>query len=165
MNKEELPVSSFEAELERHGTLVYSNVGKSMLPLIREHRDLMVIKKRPEGRLKKHDAVLYRIGDKYILHRIIKVEENGYVIRGDNTFVNEYGITDEHIIGVLDSVVRDGKTVEVSDFGYRMYVGIWCGIYPLRYFHVKAKRFCRRGIGFVRRRLAKIVGMKRKRGK
>ena len=63
---------SFEDELNAHGKLVYTNVGTSMMPLLRQHRDIIVIEKRPEGRLKKYDAVLYKRGRKYILHRILK---------------------------------------------------------------------------------------------
>ena len=44
----------FEDVIERDGKLVYTNVGDSMLPFIRQDRDLVVIEK-PRGRLKKHD--------------------------------------------------------------------------------------------------------------
>lgn len=45
--------STFEAEIEKHGRLVYTNKGTSMLPLLREGKDLFVIVRKPEGRLKK----------------------------------------------------------------------------------------------------------------
>ena len=44
--------STFEEELERTGKLIYTNVGDSMMPLIRQDRDLLIIEKKPEGRLK-----------------------------------------------------------------------------------------------------------------
>ena len=51
--------SSFEELLKRDGKLVYTNVGVSMMPLLRQHRDVMVIARVPEGeRLKKYDAQL-----------------------------------------------------------------------------------------------------------
>ena len=52
--------STFEEELERTGKLVYTNVGDSMMPLIRQDKDLLIIEKKPEGRLKKYDVPLYR---------------------------------------------------------------------------------------------------------
>ena len=58
-------ISTYEEELERHGKLVYPNVGFSMMPLLRQHRDLMVISRRPEGRLKKYDAVTELIETKF----------------------------------------------------------------------------------------------------
>ena len=37
--------TTFEEELEQNGKLVYTNVGVSMLPLLREGRDVMLIEK------------------------------------------------------------------------------------------------------------------------
>ena len=61
---------SFEDYLDKYGTLVYTNVGTSMLPLIRQGRDAMVIGKRPEV-LKQYDVVLYHLNGRYVLHRLI----------------------------------------------------------------------------------------------
>ena len=82
--------STYEEQLQQHGSLVYTNVGDSMLPLLREHRDLLIIEKRPEGRCKKFDIVLYRRpSGKHILHRIIKVRKDEYIIAGDNRWERE----------------------------------------------------------------------------
>lgn len=51
--------STFEEEIQRTGRLVYTNVGCSMMPLIRQHRDLVVIEK-PQGRCRKYDVPLYK---------------------------------------------------------------------------------------------------------
>lgn len=124
--------STFEEVLETHGTLVYTNVGNSMMPLLRQGKDLMVIEK-PKGRLKKYDVPLYkRDNGQYVLHRILKVRENDYVICGDNRWQREYGITDRHIIGVLTAVVRDGKTIPVTDPKYQAYVHLWCDFFYIR---------------------------------
>lgn len=123
---------TFEEELKRHGKLVYTNVGISMMPLLRQHRDLMIISRRPAGRLKKYDAVLYRCKGRYILHRILKVREHDYVICGDHNWRREYGITDSQIIGVLTAFVRDGIEIPVSDIRYRIYVHLWCDFFPVR---------------------------------
>ena len=129
MNNE---TTTFEAELERHGTLVYPNVGVSMMPLLRQGRDLMIISRRPAGRLKKYDAVLYKRGDRYILHRILKVREKDYVICGAHNWKREYGITDDQIIGVLTAFVRDGVETPVTDRRYLRYVHLWCDFFPIR---------------------------------
>lgn len=137
--------SNYEIELARHGKIVYKNVGTSMLPFIRQKKDLIIIKKRPEGRLKKYDAVLYKRDNIYILHRILKVRKNDYVICGDNRRILEYGITDEHIIGVLDAIVRDGKEILTTDRKYMFYVHLICDLFPIRY-----------GVIFIRDCLSKI---------
>lgn len=129
--------SSFEEILEKEGWLIYTNVGDSMLPMIRQGRDLLVIR-RQTGRLKKYDVPLYRRDSgQYVLHRILKVRENDYVICGDNRWHRETGITDRHILGVLTAIIRDGKEVLVTDPRYRLYVHLWCDLFPLRAFWLK----------------------------
>lgn len=103
-----------------------------MLPLLRQHRDLMIIEPKQEGRCRKYDAVLYRSGGRYILHRILKVRVQDYVICGDHNWKREYGITDEQIIGVLKAVVRDGKEIPITDWKMRLYVHLWCDLYYIR---------------------------------
>ena len=125
--------STFEAEIEKHGQLIYTNVGDSMMPLLRQGKDLLVISRKPAGRLKKYDVPLYkRDSGQYVLHRILKVRKNDYVVCGDNRWYRETGVTDRHVIGVLTAVIRDGKTVFVTDRKYRMYVHLWCDFFFIR---------------------------------
>ena len=134
-------MTRFEDVIERDGRLVYTNVGDSMRPLIRQDRDILIIEK-PYGRLKKYDVPLYkRDSGQYVLHRVLKVRDSDYVICGDNRYSKEYGITDRHIIGVLTAVVRDGKEIPINDWRYRIYVHLWCDLFPLRAFILKAKQF------------------------
>ena len=97
--------STFEEEIAHNGFLLYRNVGDSMLPLIRQGKDLLLIARKPQGRLNKYDVPLYRRDSgQYVLHRILKVRKNDYVLCGDNRWRRETGITDRHIIGVLTAV-------------------------------------------------------------
>ena len=124
--------SSFEEILEAEGRLIYTNVGDSMWPMIREGRDLLVIQ-RPSGRLRRYDVPLYRRDSgQYVLHRVLKVRENDYVLCGDNRCRRETGITDRHVLGVLTAVIRDGKELPVTDWRCRLYVRLWCDLFPLR---------------------------------
>lgn len=123
---------TFEEEISESGRLVYTNVGTSMMPLLRQNRDLMIIRK-PDGRCQRYDVPLYKRNDgKYVLHRILKVNNDSYVLCGDNCRRREYGITDRQIIGVLSAVVRDGRTIPVSDWRYRVYAHIWCDFFYIR---------------------------------
>lgn len=126
--------------LKRDGVLVYKTRGKSMLPMLRQNRDLVTI--RPvSGRLKRFDVPLYRRkSGGYLLHRIIAVTENGYVIRGDNTYTNETDVTDSDIVGVLTSFRRNGKDCSVDSKSYRLYVRVWNALYPFRKVRNKIKR-------------------------
>ena len=135
MNKTNIP-----QYLAEHGELTYRIVGVSMNPLLRQDRDLITVlrsdlaKKDENGRFHNHEVVLYqRHSDgAYVLHRIVEVREKDYVILGDNCEKREYGITDEDILGVMTSFVRDGKTVPVTDPLYKAYVELWCALEPFR---------------------------------
>ena len=125
---------TFEEELATYGKLIYTNKGNSMEPFIRQGHDLFVISQKPEGRLRKYDAPLYKNKNgQYVLHRIVKVREQDYVICGDNCIWREFGITDSQILGVLTAIIRDGKTeIPVTDPGYLRKVHLWCALYPVR---------------------------------
>lgn len=132
-------LSSFKEQLELHGKIIYTNVGTSMMPLLRAGRDVMIIE-RPTGRLKKYDVALYiRADGMHVLHRVLKVRDNDYVICGDHCTVKEYGITDDNIIGVLTGIIRDGKTVTMDSFGYKLYYHLWCDFFYVRVLLLKVK--------------------------
>ena len=136
--------STFEEEIEKSGKIIYTNVGDSMMPFIKQGRDVFVIS-RAEGRLKRYDVPLYkRDSGQYVLHRILKVRENDYVICGDNRCSREYGITDRHIIGVLTGIIRDGREIPVTDLKYRIYVHLWCDFFPVRAFIIRIRQFLKR---------------------
>jgi signal peptidase I len=134
--------TSFENELNRCGYLVYTNTGYSMMPMLHQHHDVLMIEK-PKGRLKKYDIPLYRAGGKYILHRILEVRPEGYVTCGDNNIIKEY-VPDGDVIGVLTSYTRDGKVHRLNEPSYRLYVHLWCDCFPLRVFYLRARRFASR---------------------
>ena len=135
---------TFEEVLDRNGVLVYTNVGISMMPLLRQRRDIIEIRKKESGRCKKYDVVLYKRNEQYILHRILRVLPSGYLIAGDNNFFVEREITDADILGVMTRVVRDGKDITMDDPLYRFYVHLWCDCYPLRMFLLWGKAFVSR---------------------
>ena len=109
-------------------------------------RQLLIIEK-VSGRLKKYDVPLYkRDSGQYVLHRIIKVRKDDYVMCGDNRWQKEYGITNRHIIGVLTGVIRDGKTISVNDKKYRLYVHLWCDFFHVRALILKVKNYLKRRI-------------------
>lgn len=138
-------MSDFRSELQKHGTIIYTNVGDSMMPLIKQGRDVLVISKKPKGRLKKYDIPLYqRDSGQYVLHRILKVRKNDYVICGDNRWNPETGISDRHIIGVLTGIIRNGKEIPMSSVKYQIYVHLWCDWFPVRAFIIRGKHYLKR---------------------
>lgn len=125
---------TFEQVLDTQGILIYTNKGISMLPLLRQDKDVLIIEKKEPHRCNKYDVVLFkRKNGQYVLHRILKVQKNDYWIVGDNCISGEY-IHEEQILGVLTGIIRNGKTIPVTDFLYNVYVQTWCRFYPVRFF-------------------------------
>lgn len=114
-----------------------------MKPMLYQNRDLVIIEPC-EGRLKKHDVALYRFRNEYILHRVIKVRDNDYVFRGDNNCFTESGVTDKDVLGVLSGFVRKGKHHNTADPSYKLYVAVWCFLYPARALFKHTKKLLRK---------------------
>lgn len=131
-------MNSIEDILKRDGKLIYKTQGYSMLPMLHQNQDLVMIR-IPEGRLKKYDVALYRRGQKYVLHRVIGVREREYLIRGDNTYQIEH-VADDAVIGVLTRFVRKGKEHSVDEIGYKIYSRFWCVAYPARVWYLRLRK-------------------------
>lgn len=129
---------SVEQIVVDEGFYVSTSCGVSMKPFLRDRRDTVVISS-VEGRLKKYDVVLYRRKDEYVLHRIIKVLPDSYVICGDNCVNTESGIKDADIIGRLTAVYRGKKSVKMSGILYGLYCRAAVLSRPLRVLLFKIK--------------------------
>lgn len=142
-------MQKIEEVLKEKGVYVSTTVGVSMYPMLRNRRDTIII--RPyEGRLRKYDVPLYKRGEDYVLHRIVKVLPDSYIICGDNCLHKEYGITDGQILGVLTEFYRDGTHIDMSGAGYRLYVRFWVAIYPIRIAVKKIRAVVGKILHFVR---------------
>ena len=148
---------TFEDLLNRDGYIVYTNVGYSMMPLLRQKRDVIEIKKKEPERSSKYDVVLYKRGNRYILHRILKVLPDGYIIAGDHNTFLEKDVTDDMILGVMTRVIRNGKSITPDNFWYKAYVHLWCDVYPVRMLILKIKFRIRWFSGGVKRRILRFV--------
>lgn len=124
-------MGTIEQVLKEQGFFASTAVGISMEPMLRHRKDTIVISP-VEGQLKKYDVPLYRRGGAYVLHRIVRVLPDSYIICGDNCMEREYGITDEQIIGVLTGIYRNDKAVDMNGLPYQIYVRLWVFLYPLR---------------------------------
>jgi hypothetical protein len=103
--------------------------------MLKNRRDRVILRSLNKGEvLKKGDVPLYLrpTGGKYILHRILRVRDGYYIIRGDNTFLLEK-VPFDWVKGVMTEFYRKGKHVSAKQKGYRFYAAVWQGIYPVRY--------------------------------
>ena len=151
---------TIEELLDTQGYFVYTNVGYSMMPLLRQKKDIIEIRKKGSGRCKKYDVVLYKRKNRYILHRILRVLPDGYIIAGDHNVYVEKDIKDDDILGIMTRVIRDGKPVTPDHLLYKIYVHIWCDAYPIRMRMLKFKWKAYRLLGKIKKKI--INNMKRR---
>ena len=131
--------------LSQGKTVRFSPRGISMLPMLRQGRDSVVLSPLPD-KLRKYDLPLYQRDDgKYILHRVVNAGET-YTCIGDNQFVYEPGLRHDQMIAIVTAFTRDDREISVKDPGYQIYCRLW-------HYSRKIRHFYRRGKGWLRRHL------------
>ncbi len=123
--------------MREKGVYVGPTVGISMLPMLKNRRDTIVV--RPKiARLQPLDVALYKRGDDYVLHRVLSLTDGGYIIRGDNCYANE-NVPEDTVIGVLTEFFRKDKHILCTDEKYLKYVNKRLKSYKTRRFFVRIK--------------------------
>lgn len=129
-------------QLDNGETVRFLPRGISMLPMLRQGRDAVILSPLPE-KLKKYDLPLYRRDDgHYVLHRIIRVGKT-YTCMGDNQLDPEPGVRHDQMIGLVTAFTRDNQVVSVNAWQYRLYCRVW----PLAQFARKCWRKIRMTAG------------------
>ena len=113
----------------------FSPRGISMLPMLRQGIDSVVISPI-NGDIKKYDLALYmRDNGKYILHRVIETGST-YTCIGDNQFIPEKNINKDQFIGVVTELLIWAAGVFValalgiaSEAAYFGFVGLMDGLF------------------------------------
>ena len=124
-------------------TVRFSPRGTSMLPMLRQGKDQVVLSPLPE-KLKKYDLPLYqRKNGQFVLHRIVGVGDT-YTCLGDNQFDVEPGLGHEQMIALVTAFTRDGREIPVTAWHYRLYCRLWYHSRPIRRFYRRAKSWLRR---------------------
>ena len=127
-------------QMEKGGKTTLTVTGGSMLPMLHSKRDSVRLIPVAD-RQKKGDIILYRRANgQYVLHRIIAVSDGGYICCGDNQAEKE-PVAHSQLLAAVDSFTRKGKEYTVSAFGYRCYKTLWVGLFPLRKYYIRLRRF------------------------
>ena len=130
--------------------------GTSMLPLIVQGEDSVVLR-RSDKPLKRLDIAFYRRDSgQFVLHRIVKVNKKGiYTMCGDNQLVLEPGIRPDQIIGYVSDIYKKDVRLDRRSLKNRIYLFFWGSV-----FFRKVVKFPRRALGKSKSILLKIFGKK-----
>ena len=107
-------------QLDERGFVVSKVRGVSMWPLLNQKNTTVYIEK--SSSYKKHDCILFMRANKdMILHRILKVREDYYLVCGDNQAFLEK-VYPAQIKGKMLEYYKNGKTKHLKGFSYRIYL-------------------------------------------
>ncbi len=138
-------------QLNNGGKANLTVTGSSMQPMLISGRDSVIL--IPPGSEKKGDVVLYqRTNGQYVLHRIIDVTQDGYIISGDNQAMRE-PVAKEQLVAVMESFTRGGKQYTRDAAFYRLYQTVWVELFFLRPLYIAV----RRPLGNLRRRIGNMI--------
>ena len=120
-------MNNIERSIKELGYAVVPITGTSMLPLLKEGRDLVELEPCSQERLKKGDVVLYKTNDgTLVLHRIIKTDNREFfTVLGDHQFNNAERVNKNQIIAVACGFFIKGRYVNEKTRWYRLYKKIW----------------------------------------
>lgn len=114
-------------------TVTLPVTGGSMRPLFFHKRDSVVLAACDPYSLKRGDVPLYRRDNgQYVLHRIVRVDNDTYTLTGDAQWKLEVGLPKQNVVAVMNGFVRKGRTVDCRNLGYRLYVAVWMVLRPIR---------------------------------
>ncbi len=115
---------TIEQELAQNGRAVIQTVGVSMEPLLHNRESTVVIEAKRTP-LKRYDVALYRrpATGAYVLHRVVKVLDDAYLICGDNRIWRET-VPDEWVIGVMTGYYEkeQDKYISCESAPYQSYL-------------------------------------------
>ena len=140
--EELLPV--MEEKLSLGGSFTFSPKGISMLPFIRPGIDSVTIS-GVKDKIKKFDILLYRRDNgQFVLHRVVAVKKDSYVMCGDNQLLPEHNVHDRHIIGIVSKINRPDRVIDVHDKRYLQSVEMHVSKQRKKGIYVRFKRNVKR---------------------
>ena len=123
-------IALVQLQLKEQGSASLVVTGNSMWPLFRHMRDRVIL--APPESCKKGDIALYqRQNGKFVLHRIVQMQNGSCICCGDNQCEKEK-IQKDWILAVVTDFERKGKLYSVTSKGYRLYKRVWMGLFPVR---------------------------------
>ena len=117
--------------------------GESMRPLIRRGKDPVTIV--PLTRLPmKGDVVLFRLGERYIVHRVWQLKNGMVRTFGDNCWNPEPWFPENQVLGQVVRFSRGGRTFRLDTPSARAWGRVWMFIHPMRLCYKRLRAFAGR---------------------
>ena len=124
---------NIEQCLQELGYAVVPVRGTSMWPLLKEGKTRVQVEVKEGKQVRKGDIVLYRRKDgTLVLHRIMKVEEDGFRVCGDHQWKLDEKVQEEQILAMAQGFFKNGNYIDEKTWWYRLYKRFWNGNLTVR---------------------------------
>ena len=129
-------INDYKKELEKNDVIAFTPRGNSMWPTLKGEKQAVIVAKKEE-RLSYFDVALYvREDGMNVLHRVVEVKTDGYVMRGDSQEVLET-VAEDQVIGVMQGFYRGKKYIDATDPKYLRSIEKWFRRKRIRRFRIK----------------------------
>ena len=117
-----------ESELSAGRSVIFKVKGNSMYPFLRNGIDS--VRLAPVNQpLVKNDVVIFKYYGNQILHRIIKIDGERYILQGDGIIINREHCRKEDVIGVVTHIFRgEGRMIPVTSLKWKILSWIWLSL-------------------------------------
>nr|WP_311471701.1 S24/S26 family peptidase [uncultured Porphyromonas sp.] len=99
--------------------------GSSMLPLIRDTRDTIVLSALSEDSIQVGRLLLVRIPQGYALHRVERIEGHIITLRGDGNPYQREQCTPDQVLAEATAILRGKKVIELGSRLWWCYEHLW----------------------------------------
>ncbi len=100
--------------------------GNSMLPLIRDGKDEVVLEKPNTHSFQKGRLLLVQLADKrFVLHRVKKRYDTHLILQGDGNLSIIEACSPNDVIAEAITVIRNGKAIRRGGFSWNLYRFLW----------------------------------------
>jgi hypothetical protein len=104
-----------------------------MNPFIVHLRDQMTLGPWKDEDIRKGTVALVKDEHgNYLIHRIIKREEDKVILLGDGNIGIFETATMDNVIGIMHAITRKGRTYTPKSLTWRLYSALWTLITPVR---------------------------------
>ncbi len=117
LSEHSVTVSQYKTELDSNNVIAFVPKGNSMWPTLKHNAQSVIIERKTE-RLSRLDVAFYlRADGSAVLHRVLEVKDDGYVMCGDSQLVLE-PVKEEQVFGKMAGFYRKDKYIKATDEKY-----------------------------------------------
>ena len=129
-NIEDITKRNLESIIDSGETFILSVTGRSMLPLLGRGDSKIILRRVSKDEDIYGRIAMFRASNGYIvIHRVIRIEGDDVILKGDGNIVQEERCPRSEIIAVVEQVLySNGEIAECNSWQWRLNERLWLGM-------------------------------------